>query len=274
MTRLLPLLLLSMATLLPPRGLEAQEAPDSVPLYTAGLGDLTRRVDTDDGTAQAYFDQGLQLMYAFAVEEGLQSFQRASRADPGCAMCAWGEAWAWGPYLNGPMAPEDEPRAFEASRRAADLARDGGVSPVEQALIEAMTVRYAAEPGEEGRAVRDTAYSQAMAEVYRDYPGDLEVGTLYGESLMLLEPRRGTWPLTKLSVQRIHRVLEETLAYDLSHPGACHLYIHATESTPDAGKAEPCAELLGTSIPGASHINHMPSHTYNRIGRWGDAERT
>jgi tetratricopeptide (TPR) repeat protein len=39
------------------------------------------------------------------------------------------------------------------------------------------------------------------------------------------------------------------------------------------GRAEACAEHLGNSIPGASHINHMPSHTWNEIGRWGDAVR-
>ncbi len=39
------------------------------------------------------------------------------------------------------------------------------------------------------------------------------------------------------------------------------------------GRAEACAEFLGRSIPGASHINHMPSHTWNEIGRWGDSVR-
>ena len=34
-----------------------------------------------------------------------------------------------------------------------------------------------------------------------------------------------------------------------------------------------CAEFLGKSIPGASHINHMPSHTWNEVGRWGDSVR-
>jgi tetratricopeptide (TPR) repeat protein len=270
--RLAPLLLLGTGVLAA-APLASQETSEAMPLYAAGLGDLSRRVDTDDATAQAYFDQGLQLMYAFAVEEGRRSFQAASAADPGCAMCAWGEAWAWGPYLNGPMSPEDEPRANEAARRASALAREGGVSPVERSLIDAMTVRYAPEPDADGRAARDSAYARAMARVYEEHPGDLEAGTLYGESLMLLEPRRGVWPLDRPSVQRIHRVLEETLARDLSHPGACHLYVHATETTPAAEKAEPCAELLGTSIPGASHINHMPSHTYNQIGRWGDAVR-
>ena len=24
-------------------------------------------------------------------------------------------------------------------------------------------------------------------------------------------------------------------------------------------------------MPGASHLNHMPSHTWSKVGRWGDA---
>ena len=49
--------------------------------------------------------------------------------------------------------------------------------------------------------------------------------------------------------------------------------MHATESTVVPGRAEACAEFLGKSIPGASHINHMPSHTWNEVGRWGDSVR-
>jgi tetratricopeptide (TPR) repeat protein len=254
----------------------APDTDDRFPLYRAGLGSLTRPVTTTVEEAQAYFRQGLQLMYAFAKVEGRRSFQEASREDPTCAMCAWGEAWGWGPYLNGPMRPEEEPAAHEAATRALRLAvAPGAVTGVERALIEAMQVRYAAteEEAQEGRRERDQAYADAMARVYAAYPSDLDVGTLYGEALMLLEPRRGTWPLEKPSVQHIHRTLEEVLARDLSHPGACHLYVHATESTPNAHLAEPCADLLGNSIPGASHINHMPSHTYNRVGRWSDAVR-
>jgi tetratricopeptide (TPR) repeat protein len=90
----------------------------------------------------------------------------------------------------------------------------------------------------------------------------------------LLEPRRGYRDASQPSVQRLHKVLEAVLAKDIRHPGACHLSVHATESTVVPGKAEACAEFLGDSIPGASHINHMPSHTWSQIGRWGDAVRS
>ncbi|MEM1096812.1 MAG: hypothetical protein AAGJ10_19615, partial [Bacteroidota bacterium] len=72
---------------------------------------------------------------------------------------------------------------------------------------------------------------------------------------------------------QLHAVLADILDRDIRHPGACHLYIHATESSQEPGLAEPCAEYIGSSIPGASHINHMPSHTWNEIGRWADAVR-
>src|SRR5690606_7092639 len=197
--------------------------------------------------------------------------REAQKRDPSCAMCWFGEAWAWGPYLNGPMSASNAPRAYAAIREAVRL-RDNATD-VERALIDAMAERYEPMHDAARRAPLDTAYAQALAEVYVRFPDDTDVGTLYAEALMLLEPRRGNWDVQKPAVQRIHALLDDVLTRDLHHPGACHLYIHATESTVRPEKAEACAEHLGRSIPGASHINHMPTHTFNRIGRWGDAVR-
>lgn len=240
-------------------------------LYPAALGPLSRPITTGSERAQAFFDQGLQMMYAFTPLRAARSFRQAQVEDPDCAMCYWAEAWAWGPYLNGGMGPDDAPRAYENIEKAVKLA--GNASDVERALIEAMAVRYAPEQDETSRRKMDSTYAQAMAGVYERYPEDLEAGTLYAESLMLLEPRRGRWDIDNPDVQLIHRVLEETLARDITHPGACHLYVHATEPTEAPEKASDCAAYLGNSIPGASHIQHMPSHTYNRIGRWGESVR-
>ena len=240
--------------------------------YAEALGPLTRPITTSSPEAQKFFDQGVQMMYAFTPLRAARSFRQAQREDPNCAMCFWGEAWAWGPYLNGGMGGDDAPRAHENIMRAKELAGQYA-NEVERALIEAMAVRYAPEHDRESRRKMDEEYARAMAEVYQRFPDDVEVGTLYGESLMLLEPRRGRWDIEKPAVQKIHAVLEATLAIDIKHPGACHLYVHATEPTVVPEKAEACADHLGASIPGASHIQHMPSHTYNRVGRWGDAVR-
>lgn len=260
------------------RGLQAQDSalPDifrePIPLYTKALGPFHRPISSTNERAQSYFDQGFQMMYAFAKMEAVRSFREAWKQDPTCAICYWGEAWAWGSYLNGTIREEDAPHAYAAIQKALELA-DDHATPVEQAFIEAMAVRYVEEYDPEHRVEQDEAYAEAMRMVAERYPDDLDAVTLYGEALFLLEPRRGTRDLDDPRVQRLHAVLEDVLARDLSHPGACHLYIHATESTTRPDKAEPCAELLGTSIPGASHINHMPSHTWNEVGRWADGVR-
>lgn len=255
-----------------PERAEIQKQETPLPLYEAALGPYERTVTTSSEKAQAYIKQGFQMMYAFAKGEAPQSFVEAQRHDPDCAMCYWGEAWSHGPYLNGRMNEGDAPVAFTAIQKARRLA-EKRATDVERALIDAMAVRFEEVHEIDERARLDTLYSNAMADVYAQFPTDLDVGTLYAESLMLLEPRRGRWDASDPDVLKIHGILEAVLSQNIKHPGACHLYIHATESTTRPEKAEACAEHLGNAIPGASHINHMPSHTFNRIGRWGDAVR-
>jgi tetratricopeptide (TPR) repeat protein len=281
MTRPLPFWLVAVPILagapLAAQHAEAQHSagsgsPDSTGrLYDrAQLGSFSRTVSTASRDAQAFFNQGIILMYAFDLPHARVSFQRAQALDSSCATCAFGEAWAWGPYLNEKMPASSAAPAYAAIERAKTLA-PGRTTSVEAALIDAMATRYQLSTDSVTRLRLDSTYADAMNAVLSRFPKDLDVATLAAESLMLLEPRRGTWDLAKPSVRRIHQILGAALARDIRHPGACHLYIHATESTPDAGKAGPCAEFLGDAIPGASHVNHMPSHTWNRLGRWGDA---
>ncbi|HEX8394544.1 MAG TPA: hypothetical protein VF665_19510 [Longimicrobium sp.] len=247
-------------------------ADSTVTLFREALGTFHWPVRTASAQAQAYFDQGARLMFAFAPAEARRSFAEARRLDPTCAMCWWGEAWSVAPYLNGPMRAADAPDAVAASRRARELAAEGG-TPAERALTEAMAGRFEDPHTREGRLRLDSAYANAMAAAYERFPRDAQVATMYAEALMLLEPRRGIWPLSKPSIPRILDVLSGVLAADLGHPGACHLFIHATETTPRVAEAAACGDLLSASMPRASHINHMPSHTFNRIGRWSDAVR-
>ena len=255
---------------------EASSLPESfdepIHLYTTALGEFTHPISSSNAEAQQYFNQGFQMMYAFAKLDAARSFREAQSRDPDCAICYWGEAWAWGSYLNGPMRVDEAPHAYAAVQKALELA-DGHASPKERALIDAMAVRYVEQFDPEKRVEQDTAYAEAMRRVAEMYPADLDTATLYADALFLLEPRRGTRDINDPDVQRLHGVLEAILAIDIRHPGACHLYVHATESTVRPGKAEACAEYLGSAIPGASHINHMPSHTWNEIGRWGDSVR-
>ena len=239
------------------------------PLFN-DLGDFHRTVTTDSELAQRYFDQGLVLAYGFNHAESYRAFQEASAQDPGCAMCAWGEAYVLGPNINKPMDDADVPAAFEAARRAGELARHA--TPVEQALIGALAQRYAEAPVPD-RAPLDLAYANAMREVAARFPDDVDVQTLFAEALMDTMP----WnyyvdPHTpKPEAQELIAALEAVIAQDPEHVGALHLYIHAVEPSSTPGRAEAAADQLGPLSPGAGHLVHMPSHVYLRIGRYHDA---
>ena len=114
---------------------------EPIRLYTTGLGTFTRPISSSHAEAQAYFNQGFQLMYGFAKAEAGRSFREAQKRDPDCAICYWGEAWAWGPYVNGRMTPAHAARAYAAIQKAAALA-DRHANAKEQALIRAMSARY------------------------------------------------------------------------------------------------------------------------------------
>src|SRR5262249_59349234 len=60
---------------------------DSEPPLWEGLGSLMYKITTASPEAQAYFDQGLRLAYAFNHGEAQRAFRKAQRLDPNCAMC-------------------------------------------------------------------------------------------------------------------------------------------------------------------------------------------
>jgi len=252
-----------------PAGVFAQSAV--VPLYD-DLGDYHLGITTSVPLAQRYFDQGIRLYYAFNHAEAVRAFQEAQRLDPDCAMCWWGEALAYGPNINLPMDTPSAESAYAAIRQA--LARRSGESPLEQALLDALAVRYTADTPED-RAHLDQAYADAMANVVSMYPGNHDSAVLYAEALMDLNPwdywtTQGT-PRPGMDTALGH--LEDVITANADHPGACHFYIHAVEEVyPE--RAVPCAERLAELMPGAGHLVHMPGHIYIRVGRYLDAVAT
>jgi tetratricopeptide (TPR) repeat protein len=245
---------------------------EPMPLFPKALGRFTRPVSSKNPEAQAYFDQGFQLMYAYGKQDASRSFREAEKRDPDCAICYWGEAWSWGSYLNGAMQPFEAPYAWAAEQKALQLAPDHA-TPEEKAFIEAMSVRYVEHFDVSKRHDQDVAYAEAMRKLSERYPKDLDAVTLYADALFIMEPRRGSRDINSPNVKRIQGVLESVLKMDTKHVGACHLYVHLTEATTEPGLAEACADILGNLIPGASHLNHMPAHTWNQLGRWGDSVR-
>lgn len=242
-----------------------------MPLYP-GLGPVHHPVTTASPLAQRYFDQGLAFTYGFNHDEAERSFEQAAQIDPKMAIAYWGVALVLGPNYNLPGDPARAKKAYDAIMRARTL--KSGASPEERALIDAVAQRYGANG--EGSTARDQAYANAMRTVAHKYPDDLDVQTLFAESLMDLHPWR-LWSIDgKPGPDTIEIVttLETVLKKDPNNIGANHYYIHAVEASPDPARAMASADRLGALAPGAGHLVHMPSHIYIRTGRFHEAAET
>jgi tetratricopeptide (TPR) repeat protein len=221
--------------------------------------------------AQAYLDQGLQWLFGFNDDEAIRCFHRAAELDPECALAWWGIAYANGINVNDPVLSEREARdAWQAVQEA--KARRDGASEVERALIEALAQRYAWPQPEEQKPL-EQAYAAAMERVWRAHPADADVGALFAESLMNLQPwdywTRAGEP--KGRADEIVATLERVIELDPDHPGALHYYIHAVEASHTPERAEAAADRLMKLVPGSGHLTHMPSHIFGRLGRYADA---
>ena len=164
------------------------------------LGDYSRPISTKSSEAQAWFDRGLLWCYGYNHQESVACFKKAVAADPGCAMAQWGIGYAAGPNLQ---------QALGSLRRCGLAAvpirspyrRAGGSRPERlhhpgRASVDlcALQRRYPAESPAEDLASWNDAYADAMREVYRAYPEDLDVCALFAEAIM----NRTPWALWDL----------------------------------------------------------------------------
>jgi tetratricopeptide (TPR) repeat protein len=242
------------------------------PLYT-DLGTVTYAVTSVSPVAQAYFDQGLRFSYGFNHAEAVRSFQAAQQVDPGCALCAWGEAYALGPNINQPMSPDVVGQAQAAMARAQALKVS---SPREQALITALATRYGDDAAQRP-APYNAAFATAMLDVQSTYPSDHGIALITADAIMNESPwvyweADGRTPSGRIG--QAVALVEQVLADNPLHPGAIHLYIHLLEASAFPEKVEPYADSMHGLMPGAGHIVHMPSHIYYRIGRYLDSLET
>ncbi|MBS0377303.1 MAG: hypothetical protein JSS29_02365 [Proteobacteria bacterium] len=263
-----------------PAGAHEHGAPATVAAWAqgaqlfSGLGDFHRPATTPSAQAQAYFDQGLRLMYAFNHDEATRSFAKAAELDPRCAACYWGVALTVGPNYNFTEVDAVRVRvAFDALAQA--RAHEDQASAVERGLIEALAVRHPAAQAPDHAQGQELlkAYAAAMQALAAQFPGDDDVQVLTAEAQMTVH----AWKLWTPDGQpvadtaAIEERLERVLARNPHHPGANHYYVHVMEESPTPGKALAAASALTGMMPAAGHLEHMPAHIMQRVGRYEDA---
>ena len=260
----------------------------------SGFGALDINITTTAPAARQRFNDAVLQAYAFNETEAIRMFKAALAQDPGCAMCAWGVAWQMGPIINNP-----ERGDLREALRYLDLAlrHSAGTTPREQALIQAMALRYghtstARETapltgercaskgrGDEGGNQAhplDIAYADRLRTLVQATPLDAELVTLWAEA-ELVATRDDWWDLgTGKPAGRIGELAERLEAALVRHPfhtGLNHYLIHTVDTRSAAHRAVAAADRLGALAPMSPHLVHMPSHTYVHVGRYADATR-
>ena len=227
---------------------------------------------TESSAAQACFDRGLTLYYAYNRLASQRAFECAAKSDPNFAMAYWGIALAHGSNINIEVDPAGERDAYAAVSRAKQL--EGNASDAERSYIAALAVRYSNASHPDLRALA-VAYKNAAARLAARYPDDPDAATIYAESMMELQPWQWYTPAGAPTgvTDTVVATLEAVLAREPRHIGANHLYIHAVEASvqPQRGLMS-AARLSSMSFePAASHLVHMPAHIYMRTGDFAAA---
>ena len=230
------------------------EAP---PLLVEGLGYAGLEPDTDHAEARAWFAQGVRLIWAFDETEAVRAFLQAQRLDPECAMCFFGEAWARSPTINLKPRTEELVAARAAAQRAVALSES--LSERDRLLIRALALRTG-----DGGTFHQARYARFMESAAQRMPLDDTIAIMAADARMQMSTEMEPGSLSQ-------RLLERVLARNPGHGGAVHFYIHLTDWIDRQQLAVLHAERLGTIAPAASHLVHMPSHTFYGVGRYGDA---
>jgi hypothetical protein len=203
-----------------------------------------------------WFDYGVKLFHAFYHDDAKRAFDKAVAADPGCAMCLWGQALSHGPTANFDVSDDELKTALDDAQKAQAAAR----TRREKLLAAALIRRYSR--AQDAAAERD--FANDLLKVDASNAPDIRL--IAAEALIAAE-RRGDHdaPVQAMAV------LEPILREHPQNTGAIHYYIHATELAGHAALALPYAEKLSALAPKASHLVHMAAHTFLRVGRYEDA---
>ena len=231
-------------------------------VMVSGMGNDHMRVDTSSAQAQRWFDYALTLSRAFEHADAKLAFRKAAALDPGCSLCIWGEAYSLGPTLNYLVDRGDTAPALALALRAQRVAGPG-LSGEERRLESALIDRYR-HPGDNGGD--DLRYAHDLDRMLREDPGDPELEIFDAEAWLVTEFHNDRSGLTRVAAR-----LTPLVRAHPDYTGLLHFYIHAAEDAGEPQLAEDYAARLAELCPTASHLVHMPSHTYYRVGRYEDA---
>jgi tetratricopeptide (TPR) repeat protein len=215
--------------------------------------------------AQPTIEKGVALLHSFQYKESEQTFADAATREPKCAMAHWGKAMAL--YHQLWDFPND--KTLKEGRKDIETAQElHSANPREQGFISAAAAFFQ-KRSKMTHTDRIKTYSWALEHLYRENPGDVEIGSFYALSLVsLAEEDQGNEIADR---QKAISILDPLLQQHPDHPGVAHYMIHATDRPEFAAQGLDAARRYAAIAPDSAHALHMPSHIFVRLGLWQDS---
>lgn len=240
-------------------------APETlpVPLKMTGIGNSYLEIKASP-EAQAWFEQGLNLLHDFWDYESVKAFEQGIRADANCAMCYWGLYQAL--LFRTGKATAYSDAALAGAVRLKDHAGKAGQLYI-AAAVASDDAEKAAAPGAEPDSAKETAIWRQLV---KKYPNDLQAKIFLASSVRdgyddAGEPKKGT----KESIE----ILQEVMKAKPDDSAANHYWIHAVEAGAHPELALKSATVLASLAPASGHMVHMPGHIFYRVGDYSQAEK-
>jgi hypothetical protein len=210
------------------------------------------------------FNRAVALLHSFQYEQAREAFTDVGSRDPLCAMAQWGIAMSHyhGMWDNGDLAAGRV--ALEEARQIA--ASTGKTTSRETAYIEALAEIYRED--DKGVSVHAQAFEQKMGALQAAYPQDDEGAIFHALTLAITAPKTDK---TFANQRKCGEILEPIFAKQPHHPGIAHYIIHCYDNPMLAEKGLGAARLYAKIAPASAHANHMPSHLFTRVGSWDES---
>jgi hypothetical protein len=224
------------------------------------LGKVTFPISCQAALLQP-FERAVALLHSFWYLEALKAFTAVTQADPDCAMGYWGIAMSLWYQIWSPPSPAALQRGWEAVEKAQAAPI---TTPRERDYIMAAEAFFK-EWDKRDHRTRALAYEQAMEQVYRRYPHDMEAAAFYALALQATaDPKDKSYAQQRKSSE----IAEQIFAAAPDHPGAAHYLIHAYDYPALASRGLAAARRYAQFAPSVPHALHMPSHIYVLLGMW------
>lgn len=242
-------------------GMQMQEVPAPeklpAPVKMTGIGNSFLAIKATP-EAQAWFEQGLNLLHDFWDYESAKAFEQGIRVDPNCAMCYWGLYQAL-------MFRQGQPNAYSSAALAAAVRLKDKAGKEERLYIDAAVADAAVEtpPGQNAKEI--AIWRKAV----KKYPKDLQAKIFLASSLRDWYDDAGQ---PKKGQKESMAILEEVLKEKPDDSAANHYWIHAVEVGAHPELAIESAKVLAGLAPASGHMVHMPGHIFFRVGDYAQAE--